>query len=267
MQEGDLQQAAIIGQGLDVARDIGAADHVEDQVRPARGLQDGDEILRPVVDRLFRAQVATDLNLFVGAGGGKDPGAQGPGDLDRGRADAGRATVDQEPLPRLQAPAHDHIRPHGKAGFRQAGGLSQRHALGHWQGVRFMRGGVFGIAPAGQQGADAVADLPAGDAGPDLDHRARTFQARQGRGIGRGGIGAGALQRIRPVHPGIGHTDDDLAVARHRHGHRGRTQHIRAARGRDFDGQHGMRQGHGGSFGSARNAAWQVVRQLGRANG
>ena len=127
MQKGDLHQPPVIGKRLDIPFHIRPAHHVEDQVRPAFRLQLCHEITGPVIDGRLGPKVAADLTFFIGAGGCKDPRAKGTGNLNRRCADTRGAAMHQKPLTRLQSAAHHHVRPDGKAGFRQAGRFTQAH--------------------------------------------------------------------------------------------------------------------------------------------
>ena len=60
----------------------------------------------------------------------------------------------------LSPPRIEDIGPDGEEGLRQAGRLAQLHAGGHGERMGGRRGGVFGIAAAGQQRTDPVAELP-----------------------------------------------------------------------------------------------------------
>ena len=86
-QKGDHHQPPVQIQRLEVLGDIIAPDHIEDQVRATRILQDLHIILSPVVDRV-RAQLGDGGAFLVRSGGGPDPRADGAGDLDRHGADA-----------------------------------------------------------------------------------------------------------------------------------------------------------------------------------
>ena len=81
--------------------------------------------------------------------------------------------------PGLQPAALEHIGPDGEEGFGQGRRLDHRQARRAGQALRRRGRAVFGIAAAGHQGADLVADFaPAGHAGADRDDRARDLQAR-----------------------------------------------------------------------------------------
>ena len=238
MQERDLHQTPVIGQGLNVLGQIAAAHHIKDQIKPADLLRFGQKILIPVVKAALSSQILAGFAFLLGASRGKDPRPQCAGNLDGSRADSRRPAMHQEPLTRLEPAAHHDVGPDGKAGFRQTGGIAQAHPRRDGQGVCLVAGGIFSIAAAGQKCAHLVADLPARHTRPHLNHGARPFQPRQGRGAGRWRIGPRALQRVGAVHPGIGEPDDDLAMARHWNRHRHRLQHIRPARLIDRHRQH-----------------------------
>jgi len=80
-----------------------------------------------------------------------------------------------------------------------------------------MRGGVFGVAAAGQQCADLIAHMPAADAVTGLDHFAGDFEAENLGGAGRRRIEAGALGEVWPVHARRFDADEHFVVAGLRH--------------------------------------------------
>src|SRR6201997_1175202 len=80
-------EPALMGQEIELAGDIIAADHVEDRIDPAtigEFLADLHEILSAVVDRDIGAIVAARPALLVGACGGQYTGAERLGELNRG---------------------------------------------------------------------------------------------------------------------------------------------------------------------------------------
>ena len=89
-------------QALDVARQIVAADDVEDDVHAAprrRVANDRDEVLGLVVDRASRAKRRRSARArSARSGRGEDGRAERPCELDRGRADAARAAVHEHGL-------------------------------------------------------------------------------------------------------------------------------------------------------------------------
>ena len=138
----DDDQPAVLGQALDLARHVGAGDHVEDHVDAlAAGelLRLFGEVLGLVVDGVVGAELQAGLALVVAAGRGDHRGAQRLGHLDRRDADAAGAALDQQGLARLQAAAVEHVAPHGEEGLRQRGRLDVAQALGHRQALAHRR--------------------------------------------------------------------------------------------------------------------------------
>ena len=74
--------------------------------------------------------------------------------------------------------------------------------------------GQLCIAAAAQQGADPVADRPACDALSDGLDLAGDFKPQNVRRAGGRGVGAGALQQVRPVHTRRPHPDQHLTRPR-----------------------------------------------------
>ena len=77
---GDLDDAAVDGGGVIVAADIGASDHIEDDVGASaagRFLDDGDKFLGPVVDGMAGAELQARSALFSRARRGEHSGAEG----------------------------------------------------------------------------------------------------------------------------------------------------------------------------------------------
>ena len=100
---GDLHEAPFQREDGQISGEIGAADHVEHDIDAAplrEGLNLGDEILRPVIDREIGSERAAEGAFFVGSGGGDHHRAEGFGELDRGRADAARSAVNEQRLAR-----------------------------------------------------------------------------------------------------------------------------------------------------------------------
>ena len=117
----------------------------------------------------------------------KTRGAQHLGELDRGGADAAGAAMDQHALAADQPAALEDIVPDGEIGFRQRRGLDQVEALGHRQAQCGRRDRVIGIAAAGDQRADLVADGQVADAAAARDDLAGHFEAGNvGRARGGG---------------------------------------------------------------------------------
>ena len=168
-EEGDLHKTAIFGQRLQVARDVIAAHHIEDQVSAAFGFQHIHKIGIAIVDRGFGPQFGTGCAFAVGPCCCKDTCAKFAGKLDGCRPDARRPAVDQKPFAGLQATAHENVGPDRKECFGQAGRFLHAHSVGHRQAMRRRCGHIFGIAATGQQGADFVADGHARNAFADRE--------------------------------------------------------------------------------------------------
>jgi hypothetical protein len=249
-QEGDVDDAAFGRQRVDVALDVVAAHHVENDIDAAggRGVLDHlDEILVLVIDAARGAELLAGVAFVAAAGGGEDlVCAQRLGELDRRGADAAGAAMDQHRLAGAQIAALEQVGPHCEAGFRQRRRLGHAKALGHRQALRFGRHAIGGIAAAGDQRADRIANLGVMHAEPDRRHRAGDLEAGNVGRAGRRRILAHALHDIGPVDPGGGHFDQHLAGAGQRHRSAPGLQHIRPAGLGDFDrGYGGGKRGHG----------------------
>ena len=110
--------------------------------------------------------------------------------------------MDQQGFTLRQPAAVEHVRPDGEEGFRNRGGFDEAEALGHRQHLGRRRQAVFGIAAAGGQGADLIADAEPRDIRADRGDLARHFQAGQVGGAGRRRTGSGALKDIGTVDTG-----------------------------------------------------------------
>jgi len=110
----DDDQAAVDGEGVEVAVEVLGADDVEDDVRAASGgvfAQFLDEVLFAVVDQDVGAQGAAGFEFVRAAGGDRDLRADGLAELDRHRADAAAAAVHQQRLTGPQESDLEHVRP------------------------------------------------------------------------------------------------------------------------------------------------------------
>src|SRR5690349_8951781 len=97
-QHGDDRQTSVFCESIQFAGDVIAADHVEDDIDAlaARDLvDDGDEILRAIVDAAFGTERFASLALIRRAGGGEHAMAEGAGKLNRGDADSACAALNQ----------------------------------------------------------------------------------------------------------------------------------------------------------------------------
>ena len=118
--------------------------------------------------------------------------------------------------PRGEAAAGEDVAPHGEEGLAETGGGHPVHAGRNRQGVVLVGERVLGVAAAGEEGADPVAELPARAARADGGDLARRFEAGQVGGAGRRRVGAGALERVG-------------SVDARRHGRGSRSRRLRAS--------------------------------------
>jgi hypothetical protein len=81
------------------------------------------------------------------------------GKLNRRGADAARTAVHQKELARFQRPDLKHISPHSEKGFRNARRLLHRQALRDRQTMTRRHTTVLGVAAAGNERSDALAEL------------------------------------------------------------------------------------------------------------
>ena len=216
----DHHQPPLQRQGAHVARQVVAADHVEDDVDAAprrRVAHRVDEVGHPVVDGKLGAEPEAGLALRLRARRHEDPRAAGAGELDRGGADPRRAAVNEQAFARLEPAAIEDVGPDREEGLAEPRRRDHVERRRHRQRVR--RGGqrVLGIAAARQQRADLVADLPFRDARPHCRDLAGGLEPGQVGGVRRRGVAAGALRHVGPVDAGRAHPDQDLAGLRLRH--------------------------------------------------
>ena len=239
LQKSDLHQCPVIGQRFQIALNIRAAHHIEDEVRPAERLHFFNKINVAVVEGGLCPQSFAGAALFSRSGGRKHPCTKSLGKLDRRCPDPGTATMDQKPLPALQSAAHENIGPDGEEGLGQAGRLFQAQRAGNGQTMRRRGGHIFRIAASGQKRADLIADLPLRDTRTFRHDLSRGFQPRQIARPFRRIIKTCPLQRIGAVHTGIGHLDHDLIMGRFGHGPVRDGQHLWPAGPGYCDGFHG----------------------------
>jgi hypothetical protein len=107
LEEGDLAPAAVDRQALEIAVDVVAADHVEDQVdalAAGLSLDHFDEVLGLIIDRNGRAQLSAFRAFIGGPGGCENARAEAAGELDGGGADAARSAMHQKVSPACRRP-------------------------------------------------------------------------------------------------------------------------------------------------------------------
>ena len=264
--QGDEAQPSLVGEQVDLPRDIVAAHHVEDRVdaAPAGELAaHGDEVLGAVVDRDIGAEVPAGGAFRLRPRGGQHLAAPCLGELDRGDADAAGTALDQERLARLQMHPVEHVGPHGAERLGQAAGIDQVHALRDRQALHRRHRGVFAVSVANHQRADLIAIPPCGDVLTAFHDRTGAFQAWDVGRAGRHRVAAHALKAVRAVHPTGGDADQHLPCLRLRHRAPHGHQHLGPARPADLDhglsgwdvGEHGRR-----SCAFFRASVWQIAR-------
>ena len=125
-QQANNDQASIIGEAADVAGEVIAANHIQDEVYAAfiGELFDTVQVIILAVNNGFGC-----TEFFAGCGfvliahGGVNRVAEGTGDLYGRGAYAAAATVHQQAFTFAELTALEHIAPNGEAGFRQGSGL------------------------------------------------------------------------------------------------------------------------------------------------
>ena len=136
-----------------------AADHVEDGIDAVRLGPAGDfrgpvPGVLSIIDGDFGAQTEAEAAFLVRAGGGGDAGAESAGHLDGHGADAARAALHQEEIAGKEAAWLEKIGPYGDGRLGNSCRVANRDTGGHRHALAFGHGAIFGIASAGQQGAD-----------------------------------------------------------------------------------------------------------------
>ena len=158
--------------------------------------------------------------------------------------------MDQEALARLEPTAIEHVGPHREERLGECGRPYGVVALGKGQALRHRRAAIFGVAPAGHQRTDGIADLPACDAIAEGDDLAGDLQARNIGGPRRRSIAPLPLQDVRPIDAGRRHLHQYLAGRRLRRRPLAGREDLRSAGLLDLDGGHGTGMGGGHEWGS-----------------
>ncbi len=210
----DRDVAAVVGEAGEVARDIVAADHVEDDIDAAPAGDAGDlvdEVARLVVDRVVGAEAARS-GAFLRRPRGDDYGQpERLGEQDRGGADAAGAAVDEDGLAGGGTATVEQVRPHGEIGLGQAGGGDEIEAFRDRQALAGRGDAIVGVAAAGHQRANPVANLPPARADDDF---AGDFEAHDRRRARRHRVQPLPLQDVGAVDPGS--VDPDQHLVRRR---------------------------------------------------
>ena len=98
--------------------------------------------------------------FFVAAAGDDHLQPEQFAEQDRHRADPAGAAMDQHRVAVGGEAALEQIDPHGEQGFGHRRGLGQAEHFGDDQAGAGRRDAIFGIAAAGDQGADLAAQQP-----------------------------------------------------------------------------------------------------------
>ena len=158
-----------------------AADGIEDHV----GAEPAGQFAHPVadavaavIDQFVGAVLARDRELVRAAGGGDDPGAQLPADLDRAEADPAGGAEHEQGLARLQTAAMGQREMRGAVGDRKGGGGDEIHRVGDRHDRFAVDDDLLGIAAAeAQHREDPAAGGQMRHRRTGLDHLARGFKA------------------------------------------------------------------------------------------
>jgi hypothetical protein len=127
--DGDRHVPALLGEAIEVAGQIVAADHVEhdlDSAAAGDALHLLGEVVSAVVDRMGGAELNRTGAFFVGAAGDEDFEPEEAAERDRHGADAARAAVHECALPFASEGAFEQVRPDRKERFRHRCGLDHR---------------------------------------------------------------------------------------------------------------------------------------------
>src|SRR6266513_456725 len=246
-EEGDDDDAAVIGEALQLAVDVLAPDHVEDHIdaAPSRSfLHRGHEILGRVGDGAVGAELHAGPAFLRAARRREHLVAEGFHDLNRGDADSARSALHEKRFTGPQTRAIEHVAPHGEEGLGQGGGFDGGHALRDRQALRSGRRAVLGVAAALDERGHPIADAPSRDAFADRRDATRELQPRNVGRARRHRIVAGALHGIGAVDAGGGDRDEELARLRLRNGARADSEHLRSSRLGDLDREHGLWDRH-----------------------
>jgi len=187
-----------------------------------------DEILADVVDGSGCAELSAGCALLLRAGGGVDRGAEGVGELDGRGADAAGAPMDENALLWLKGSGLKDVGPDREIGLGDARGFFDAEPRGDGEAVSSRCEAVVGVASTGDQGAYAVARLPAGH-GIRGDDNAGHLQAEDRGRSGRRRIFALALKEVGAVDPGGLDTDQNVTLAGHGSGSLGDAEDFRAS--------------------------------------
>ena len=165
----DHHDPALGGERVDVARHVGTADELEDDVERA-GVLEALGLDRVDVERV-------DARAVLGiADGGGDARARHLAELDGGHADAAGGAVDEQALAGLEAGLGEERVVGGGEYLRHAARGVPLELLGHRDRGALVDDRELGLASARDDRHHAVAGLEALDAGAALEHLARQLE-------------------------------------------------------------------------------------------
>ncbi len=152
--------------------------------------------------------------------------------------------MDEEGLALGQPPALEDIRPDGEEGLGHRASLNHGEALWNRQNLRLGRDAVLSITATGHQGTNLIANLVPGATRPHRHDLTCDLQSRNVARAGRRVISSEPLQHVGPIDAGCSYLNQDLVLARLRHRHRVRLQHLRPAEPIDANVGHALGQAH-----------------------
>ncbi len=140
----------------------------------------------------------------------------------------------------LESGAGDQRVVRGDEHLRDRAGGDEVHAVGHGHHLAGGDGHLFGVAAAGEQGADAVAGLPLLDALTDRFDLAGGLHADDRRRARWRRVEAATLQDVGAVDRGAVHADQHLAGGGDGVGDLAQAHHLGIAGLVDDNGTHGQ---------------------------
>ena len=133
---------------------------------------------------------------------------------------------------------HEQIRVRGEEHLRERARFLVRHALRHRQHRSVVHRGLLGVAAAGQERHDPLADAEAAHLRPRFQHRAGALEAEHGGRTGRRWIEPLALQQVGAIDRGGDHANANVGGAERRSRHVADLEDGLVPRLADDDGAH-----------------------------
>lgn len=233
-----------MGEQIEVAIEIGAGEHFEDEIDATPCGVSGDvvHVVGGFVIEDGRRAVAFDLLATDLAGrGAEDDRAAGGGELDGSGADSAARAVDEDGLAGLKGSAFEESAIGGGIGDRDSCALFEAEVGGEFIGVGGLDGGEFGVTagmtrPARPEAEDAT---PGGGAFDDFaaDFRAGDVGKRDGSAVG-----SAADVGIDRIDTDRANADKPFALVCDGVGDIFVPEHVRPAEFMDADGFHRLRE-------------------------